>query len=68
MPTIRNSFDCSERTHVHARRERRTCKFWLDPLELAQNHHFAPRELSEIRRLVQDHRGIIVAAWHEHCG
>jgi hypothetical protein len=45
MPTIGNipgpyrlffySFDCNERMHVHARRERRTCKFWLDPVELA---------------------------------
>ena len=41
MPTIKGvpgpyrllfySFDCNEPPHVHAWRERATCKFWLDP-------------------------------------
>ena len=39
------SFDCNEPPHVHAERENRTCKFWLDPLRLARNHGFGAREL-----------------------
>jgi len=61
------SFDCKERMHVHARRERMTCKFWLDPVVLAANHGFPARELNDVRRLIKEHRGTLVSAWHEHC-
>ena len=62
------SFDCNEPMHVHVRREKRTCKFWLDPIELAANHSFTARELNVIRRLVETYHNIISEAWHEHCG
>jgi Domain of unknown function (DUF4160) len=52
------SFDCNERMHVHVRRENRTCKFWLQPAELAANHRFA----------IERHLETIRGAWHEHCG
>lgn len=55
MPTIRNipcpyrfffySFDYAEPMHVHAQRERMTCKFWLEPVALAANQRFSPRSL-----------------------
>jgi hypothetical protein len=77
MPTIQHipgpyrfffySFDCNEPMHVHARRERKTCKFWLDPIELAANHGFTARELNIIRRLIQSHHDLIMEAWYEHC-
>jgi hypothetical protein len=62
------SFDCNEPKHVHVRRERMVCKFWLEPIELAANHGFAARELGTVRRLVFTHAGRIIEAWHEHCG
>ena len=62
------SFDCNERMHVHVRRENKTCKFWLRPVTLAANHRFEPRELNEIRRLIEQHQERISEAWHEHCG
>jgi hypothetical protein len=62
------SFDCNERIHVHVRRESKTCKFWLRPVELAANYRFVPRELNEIRRLIEQHRERIREAWNEHCG
>jgi hypothetical protein len=78
MPTVKDipgpyrfffySFDCNEPRHVHVRRERMTCKFWLDPISLSQNYRFAPRELNQIRNLIETHREIIIEAWHEHCG
>lgn len=78
MPTITDipgpyrlffySFDCNEPTHVHVRREGKTCKVWLAPVELAWSHGFAPRELNEIRTLIQKHEQTIIEAWHEHCG
>ena len=35
------SFDCTEPAHVHVERENNTCKFWLEPIELARNHGFS---------------------------
>jgi hypothetical protein len=62
------SFDCNEPVHVHARRERATCKFWLDPVALAANHGLSPRDLTAARRIILEHRDRILEAWREHCG
>ena len=62
------SFDCNEPPHVHVRHERRTCKFWLDPLNLGNNHGFSAPELTTIRKLIREHLLIILEAWDEHCG
>jgi len=62
------SFNCNEPPHVHVERERRTGKFWLEPVSLARNHGFTARELNVIRRIIEVHRIIILEAWHEHCG
>lgn len=77
MPTIKGvagayriffySFDCNEPIHVHAERERMSCKFWLAPLMLASNEGFNPRELSRIRALIGEHEDRIRKAWNEHC-
>lgn len=78
MPTVRGipgpyrlffySFDCYEQRHVHVRRERMVCKFWLDPVILSFNDGFSPAELNRIRRLILDHRQVLLEAWNEHCG
>ena len=78
MPTIKGipgpyrfffySFDCNERRHVHAQRERASCKFWIDPVELAASNAFSRRELNDIRRIILEYRQRIVEAWSEHCG
>jgi len=78
MPTVKGisgpyrfffySFDCNEPKHVHVQRERKVCKFWLTPLSLSQNHGFSPTELNRIRKLIENHREMIVEAWYEHCG
>jgi hypothetical protein len=77
MPTIKGisgpyrfffySFDCAEARHVHVRRDRNTCKFWLDPVSLAANNGFTAHELNRIRAMITDNREIIIEAWNEHC-
>ena len=62
------SFDCSEPPHLHVEREDKTCKFWLEPLELARSHGFSARELNLIRRLAGTHLAAILEARYEHCG
>jgi hypothetical protein len=78
MPTVRDvpgpyrfffySFDCNEPPHVHVRREKAVCKFWLTPIVLSFNEGFPPAELNRIRRLIVEHRERIQEAWDEHCG
>ncbi len=78
MPTIRGisspyrfffySFDCNEPQHVHVRRERKLCKFWLEPIVLAANDGFSPTELNRIRGIIEKNLYRIVEAWDEHCG
>jgi len=62
------SFDCSEPKHVHVRRERLTCKFWLEPVTLSTNSGFKANELNRIRKLILDNLDRIMEAWNEHCG
>ena len=62
------SFDCAEPPHVHVKRERMLCKFWLTPLGLADNDGFAAHELNRIRALLDKRHDQIMEAWHEHCG
>ena len=78
MPTVRGisgpyrfffySFDCNEPRHVHVSRERKVCKFWLEPVALARNHGFSPVELNKIRATVVGHIDHLMEAWNEHCG
>jgi len=77
MPTVKNipgpyrllfySFDCNEPKHVHIQREKLICKFWLEPISLAKNSGFSPKELNSIRRIVESNQTEILEAWHEHC-
>jgi hypothetical protein len=62
------SFDCGEPTHIHVHREKLLCKFWLDPIHLAKNSGFTPKELNAIRKMVDSNRSKILEAWYEHCG
>lgn len=52
----------------HVRRERMVCKFWIEPVALAQNHGFSAQELNQIRIAVQANLQKIQEAWREHCG
>src|SRR5712691_7927929 len=45
------SFDCNEPKHVHVRRERMVCKFWLDPLALAQTMASPPESSTRFGRI-----------------
>lgn len=62
------SFDCHEPKHVHVRRERMMCKFWLEPVALSKNDGFSAVELNRIRAIVVKYLDRILEAWDEHCG
>lgn len=77
MPTVKGisgpyrfffySFDCAEPEHVHAQREAKSCKYWLLPIEVADNDGFSARELNQVRVEVRRNLQKILEAWHEHC-
>lgn len=62
------SFDRNEPHHVHVRRERKVCKFWLDPVVLAYNNGFSAKELKRIRKTIVNHKDTILEKWDEHFG
>lgn len=75
MPTIARigpyriyfvSHDRGEPPHVHVDRDEKSAKFWLVPVSLARNLGFAPKELREIERIVQENRQEFLNAWNTY--
>ena len=56
----------NEPAHIHVEQAERYAKFWLDPVDLAASHGFRSQELSELRRLVLEHRVLFQEKWNEH--
>jgi hypothetical protein len=62
------SHDLNEPPHVHVDRDDRSAKFWLNPVSLARNLGFKPKELRVIERLLVENEALLLAAWQEHLG
>jgi hypothetical protein len=62
------SFECNEPRHIHVRRDQAVCKFWLEPIVLADNKGFSAKDLNRIRKIILENRESIREAWDEHCG
>ncbi|MCX6634538.1 MAG: DUF4160 domain-containing protein [Acidobacteria bacterium] len=62
------SLDRGEPPHVHVRRENMVAKFWLEPVALERAGGFNRAELSEIARLVQVNRAVLLKSWYEFFG
>lgn len=60
------SSDRGEPPHVHVARDRKTAKFWLQPVRLEYNLGFASNELNRISALVREHHAELLKAWHEY--
>ncbi|MDA1050205.1 MAG: DUF4160 domain-containing protein [Planctomycetota bacterium] len=50
------------------RRDRKVCKFWVEPIVLSSNNGFTAKELNQIRAIIRDDLADILEAWNEHCG
>lgn len=42
--------------------------FWLEPVALADNRGFRSHELTDISKLVVEHRQFFLEKWHEYFG
>ena len=60
------SDEISEPAHIHVRSADGECKFWLDPVRLANNRGIAPPQLRDIERLVWEHQQILSEKFHEY--
>ena len=62
------SADRREPPHVHVERDRKTAKFWLQPVRLDKQRHFGAAELRGVKALVRKHEQAILREWHDRFG
>ena len=62
------SHDLREPPHVHVDRDDLSAKFWLQPLRLAFNLGFPPRELRKLEALTSEHQQNFLEAWYGYFG
>ena len=55
-----------EPPHIHVERAEKYAKFWLEPVSLAESRAFRNHELTELRKMVEEHREEFIVAWNEH--
>jgi Domain of unknown function (DUF4160) len=60
------SFEGQEPPHIHVDQAERYAKFWLKPVSLARSRGFRSGEISEIQRIVEEHKALFEERWHEH--
>ena len=62
------SRDVSEPPHVHVRRDRNHAKFWLTPIQLADDGGFSRTEIRRITRIIENNHDLILEEWYGHFG
>jgi hypothetical protein len=58
--------DREEPSHVHVEHENKIAKFWLDPVRLQWSGGFNRREISHIRKIVDENRDLLMRKWDEY--
>lgn len=54
-----------EAPHVHVRSGDGVASFWLVPVRTRDFQAYTPREVERIRRIVVEHRDLLLRRWHE---
>jgi hypothetical protein len=55
------------RIHVHAQSADGEAKIWLDPaIELAVSYNLKEKDLTKVRKLIEEHEDEVRAAWNKH--
>ncbi|SPF52656.1 conserved hypothetical protein [Candidatus Sulfopaludibacter sp. SbA4] len=62
------SLEGREPPHIHVAHAGRYAKFWLDPVDLANNRGFRGHELTQIRSIVIEYREFLLERWYEYFG
>jgi Domain of unknown function (DUF4160) len=57
------------RPHVHVQHASGEAKFWLEPtVELAADYGLGRTRVNAARKIIEEHRDEIIAAWARHFG
>ena len=62
------SHEPNEPPHIHVDRDDLSAKFLLQPVGLARNFGFSPKELRQIQQYINEHQAEFLEAWHGHLG
>jgi hypothetical protein len=62
------SHEPNEPPHIHVDRDELSAKFWLEPVGLARNFGFSPKELRRIQRIVAEQAEAFLEVWNGHLG
>ena len=62
------SHEPNEPPHMHVDWDNRSAKFWLQPVALARNAGFSPKDLAEIQRIMREEQSTLLEAWHGYFG
>jgi hypothetical protein len=60
--------DRDEPQHIHAERDDKVAKFWLDPIRLQNSGGFNRLELKQIRSIIENNQELLMEAWNEYFG
>jgi hypothetical protein len=60
------SADADEPPHIHVDKGGGQAKFWLEPLQLANDAGLSRRELNEVYDILREHRQELLKKWHEY--
>jgi len=53
---------------VHVDRDACSAKFWINPVALAYNLGYPPKELRRIESIISEHQQELMEAWNEYFG
>jgi len=57
------------RIHIHVTSPDGEAKFWITPeVSLAKNYGFSENQITELKKLIEEHKNDITNAWREHFG
>lgn len=62
------SHEPNEPPHIHVDRDQMSAKFWLNPVALARNMGFNPKDLTHLQRMIKAHQTEFLEAWHGYFG
>jgi len=60
------SHEPNEPPHVHVDRAEATAKIWLEDVTVATSRRFRTKERNAILARVEEHREMMLEAWHEY--
>lgn len=60
------SGDHPEPPHIHVRHDRKTAKFWLDPVRLQHSNGFSRQEVNKIKSIIDEYQTQLIEDWYEH--